>query len=498
MKPARLAATLTLFALAALAALPVSAANFCISDGDQLASALVAATSNEEGDEIRIEYGSLTITAPVPRDYRWKFDGRYEDYSLTISGGWSKGNGCASIATNSPDATVLDAQWGGPVFVADLRNGFAGVLTLRNLTFARGQVYYVAGPNGSQCYGAYGGIACATGLAVEAWSGSGAVVIDNVLITTGRVEAGVDAPIVHLWHQDGGSIKMRNSIIMGNTLGDGALTEGVKVRTRTNSVAYISNNSIFNNTVTSAEAGLTVDGTATLSNNAIANNSSVVATAYQYTAYNVSQQTLRDNHFGSRRFAGGDVWPFSEIGTTTGDAQWTQSGVRMVPNAESVLRDSGDNTPTGGIPSIDFSGNARIINTVIDRGAVEAAAVPPIGPSVTPNSPSSGSTTLVHGEEGESVSRIITFSVSGGNLGGTTTLFCDGIIGAAQVINGSQTISTGGYAGLVTVTVPITSSPVTHTVGCSATRSNGPIATYFFHYRVGPDLILSDGFETGP
>lgn len=497
MKPVRLAATLTFFALAALAALPLSAANFCISDGNQLAAALVDVAWNEEADEIRIEYGTLTSNAQAPRDYQWKFDGRHEDYSLTISGGWSKGNGCASIATNSPNATVLDAQWGGPVFVADLRNGFTGVLTLRNLTFARGQVYYVAGPNGSECRGAYDFIVCATGLAVEAWSGSGAVVIDNVLITSGRVEAGVDAPIAHLWHQDGGSIKVRNSIVMGNTLGLGAFTQGVKITTRTNSLAYISNNSIFNNTVTSAEAGLTVDGTATLSNNAVADNNSVAASASQYTAYNVSQQTLRDNHFGSKQFIGGSI-PFSEIGTTTGDAQWTQSGVRMVPNAESVLRDSGDNTPTGGIPSIDFSGNARIINGVIDRGAVEAAAVLPIGPSVTPDSPSSGSTTLVYGMDGALANRMVTFSVSGGNLGGTTTLFCDGIIGAAQVTNGSQTISTGGSAGPVTVTLPITSSPVTHTVGCSTTRSNGPIATYFFHYRVAPDLILSDGFETGP
>lgn len=497
MKPARLAATLVLFALAALAALPLSAATFCVSDGDQLASALLSATANEEGDEIRIEYGTLTITAPVPRDYRWKFDGRYEDYSLTISGGWSKGNGCASIATNSPDATVLDAQWGGPVFVADLRSEFAGVLTLRNLTFARGQVYYDTGePGGSKCRGAWELVRCATGLAVEAWSSSGAVVIDNVLITTGRVQAGVNAPIAHLWLQGGGSIKLRNSIIMGNTLGDGALTEGVKVTTMTNSVAYISNNSIFNNTVTTDEAGLTVDGTATLSNNAVADNSSVVAAAYQYTAYNALQQTLRDNHFGSRVYVGS--LPFSDIGTTTGDAQWTQSGIRMVPNAESVLRDSGDNTPTGGIPSIDFSGNARIINGVIDRGAVEAPAVLPIGPSVTPDSPSSGSTTLVYGVEGALMNRLLTFSVSGGNLGGTTTLFCDGIIGAAQVTNGNQTISTGQHGGPVTVTLPVTDSPVTHTVGCSATRSNGPVSTYFFHFLVAPDLILSDGFETGP
>ncbi|MCC6561468.1 MAG: hypothetical protein IT478_08930 [Xanthomonadales bacterium] len=265
----------------------------------------------------------------------------------------------------------------------------------------------------------------------------------------------------------------------------------------TNSLAYLSNNSIFNNSVTSEEVGLIVRNVATVSNNAVANNSSTAINAIQFSSYQAPLQTLRNNHFGSRVYRDGQ--PFSEIATTTGDAQWTQSGIRMVPNAESVLRDSGDNTPTGGIPSIDFSGNARIINGVIDRGAVEAAAVPPIGPSVTPDSPSSGSTTLVYGVDGAFANRIVTFSVSGGNLGGTTTLFCDGIIGAAQVtINGSQTISTGGSAGAVTVTLPITASPVTHTVGCSASRSNGPVSTYFLYFRVAPDQILSDGFETGP
>ncbi|MBK7143912.1 MAG: hypothetical protein IPH76_01415 [Xanthomonadales bacterium] len=104
-----------------------------------------------------------------------------------------------------------------------------------------------------------------------------------------------------------------------------------------------------------------VRNVATVSNNAVANNSSTAINAIQFSSYQAPLQTLRNNHFGSRVYRDGQ--PFSEIATTTGDAQWTQSGIRMVPNAESVLRDSGDNTPTGGIPSIDFSGNARGFET---------------------------------------------------------------------------------------------------------------------------------------
>lgn len=493
MKPARLAVTVTLFALAALAALPLHAANFCVSTGNQLNNALSQAGSNAEDDTIKIEYGTLTSNVQAPQNYQWIFDGRGEEYATTISGGWTKGNSCASIATNDPAATVLDAQWWGPTFLADLRYDFSGIFTMRNLTLARGKTF------NAPCMSGGVGIDCASGLGVEAWALIGAsVVIDNVLITTGRVEAGADSPVARLRIQGGGYLRFRNSIVMGNTLGNGDVTSGVEITALTGSILFVSNNSIFGNTVTSDEVGLIVDGVATASNNAVADNASAGASAYQFTARNVSLQTLRNNHFATRRYVGGG-YANSESGTTTGDAQWTQVGVRMVPDAESVLRDSGVNSPAGGIPSIDFSGYARIINGVIDRGAVEAAAVAPLGPSVTPSSPANGSTTVVYGSPGTTVQRTISFSTSGGTLGGTTELLCGFIVGTGQVSNnGSQTIPTGGSAGPVTVSLPITSNVQDHTVMCSAARLDGPVSTFFFHYHVAPDLILSNGFETGP
>jgi hypothetical protein len=479
------------FVLTLLAALPLHAANFCVATGNQLAAALTTAGSNDEDDIIKIEFGTLTSDTEAPQNYQWIFDGRGDEYGTTISGGWSKGNGCASIATNDPAATVLDAQYAGPVFLADLRFDFSGTFAIRNLALARGKVF------GTPCISGSVGIDCASGLGVQAWALPGAsVTIDNVLIRNGVAAAGASDEIVDVYMTGGGTLRLRNSIVMGNDLGAGANTSGVQIVASGNTIVYVTNNSIFGNTVTSDEVGLSVTGVATLSNNAVADN---VTTGddppFQFSAHSVSTMTLRSNHFANRQYVGGG-FPFSETGTTTGDAQWTQSGVRMTPNSDSVLRDSGVNSPSGGIPAIDFSGKARIINTVIDRGAVEANVAPPIGPNIVPNAPGNASTTLVYGVASNAVQRTITFSTSGGNSGGSTELLCGVTSGTAQVVaNGNQTVPTGGTAGPVTVNIPVTTTPQTHTVLCSYTRDGNTVGTYTYHFRAMADALFGNGFE---
>ncbi|MBK6726729.1 MAG: hypothetical protein IPG63_05610 [Xanthomonadales bacterium] len=60
---------LVLFALllVATAAQQATAATYCVATGNQLAAALTSATWNEEADEIKIEYGTLTSNAQAPR-----------------------------------------------------------------------------------------------------------------------------------------------------------------------------------------------------------------------------------------------------------------------------------------------------------------------------------------------------------------------------------------------------------------------------------------------
>lgn len=469
--------------------MPLYAATFCVSTGNALNTALAQAGANSEDDVIKIEYGTLTSNTHAPQNYQWDFNGSGDEYQTTISGGWSKGNGCASLATNDPQATVLDAQWQGPVFVANLRYDFGGSFTLRNLTLARGKLFT------SDCFSGNVGIDCASGLGVYMWGVTGAsVTVENILITTGVAASGAHGSIADLSVTGTGTLKFRNAIVALNDLSGSAMAEGVSIQTTGTAIAYIANNSIFQNSVTSTKSGLHVDVVGTISNNAIADNTST-ANAVQFFADDAVGITLVNNHFQTRSYNG--TFPFSETGTTTGDAQWTQSGIRMIPNADSVLRDSGVNAPSGGIPAIDFSGYARIVSGTIDRGAVEAPAIPPLGPSVAPTTPSDGSTTVVTGMVGNSVTANIIFVVSGGTTGGSTQLQCAITSGPGQITGGGdQTIATGGNATAVSLSFPVTVADQVAHVFCLASRSNGGFQSYGFDFQVvNSDVIFQNGFE---
>lgn len=467
--------------LAAAAVSPLHAANFCVSTGEQLYDALATATVNGQPDEIRIEYGTLTnISAPL-LEPRWVVDVT-DNSNLVLSGGWTKGNNCASLATESPEATVLDAQYWSPVLEVRPSLGFNAAIMIRNLTLARGKL--------KNCYpGCFAGL----WVNVEALP-SASVTVDNVLVRHSQVEAGKNADVAAFTMTGGGTLRLRNSIFMGNDLSAGDQTAGVSVHVDSNTVAYVTNNTIFGNTVTLEHAGLSAEGNVTLSNNAIADNTSTGASPIQFSAYNVSMMTLRNNHFATREYIGG--FPIAESGTTTGDAQWTQVGVKMVPNTESVLRDSGLNNPSGGIPGIDFSGQNRIINDVIDRGAVEALPEPPLGPLVFPSSPTNGSTTVVYGEPNTWTERTITFWSGGGTLNGYTFVKCTATAGLVQILtHANQYVYTGSTADDVLINLPTFTSPMLHTVTCTAQRLNGPLSTYVLHFQTVADGVFKNGFE---
>jgi hypothetical protein len=479
-----------ILSLLVLAISDVQAEVFCVSTGNNLNIAMNSARINGQDDEIKVTTGTHITDYHAPEGPQWnqtQFGASEDegDKDLTISGGWSTGNNCATQTMN-PSATVLDARLWGPVFSLqlgfDADTPFAGNFTLSNMTLNRGKGFSPGQTTGVDVYGF---------LAAPA-----SVVLDNLHAVNGQSTFGLTQAI-NINLGGSGSIRLRNSIISLNSL-SGATSFPVLVRPLHNVSAFVSNNSIFANSGTDTAAGLKVVGIATVSNNAVADNTSSANPDYEFYSDAPSALTLVKNHFATKSFANGT--PFSETDTTTGNAFWAPLGVERIPLEASALRDSGDNTPAGGALAIDFRGNPRVVNTTIDRGASEAPAStdPAQGPIVVDNTPVKGSTTWLFGEPGETAFGEITFSVSGGEAGGLTLIEC-------QVTNGtvligaypSQWVATGQSAEPVLIGFDNVSDTVqTGVILCLFTRSGlagSSFAAYTFKGAL--QTIFEDGFE---
>lgn len=458
-----------------LGSVPAHAATFCAATGAQLASHLNTAASNGQDDVIKIEARTLTGTSNGSGEPRWQYHVQASDEatSLTISGGWSLGNNCASQISTSPQDTALDAAFSGRALAFSLMPEveFSGDVVVRNLTITRAST-------------GVSSIGAAFNWGVTGVVGS-SLLLENILVVASNV-TGSGSSAVHISHDGSGSAKARNLIVYGNTTTTGA---PVAVTATGTAYAVLSNASIFDNSNASTAAGLNAFGVVTLANNAVADNTSSVSTHYQaYSAVGTSL-TLRNNHFGTKLFTGGVS---SESGTTTGNALWTQVGSIIIPDANSPLRDSGLNSPTGGLATTDFNGDARIVNGTVDRGAIEAAPVPPVGPYVVPAAPTNNSTSSIPGgKSGDSKYVSLTFTVSGGTNGGTTALVCTTTAGTvSQIQSGTQTIAIGANVNPVRVYFTLTVSPQTGTVQCTATPQGGVPSTYTYHFNAPAGAVL--------
>lgn len=348
------------------------AAQFCVTTGNQLQTALNTAASNDQDDVIKVVRGTLTSNMNAPQDYQWRyfFVSGDADNALVISGGWSSGDNCQVPNTLDPSQTVLDAQHIGGVLNVQPHTNSGGIdllgdISISNLTFTRGT-----------SYGGHVGASAGVRIYVPNATTSASLIFDNNLVIAGA-SASTGVSITDLYIGGGGFLRVRNNIFHANNLTHSSTT-GVSVRTSGAAVAFVNNNTIYDNTVASSRPGLITNGVMTLSNNAIGDNNSSTAipqSTYQFFAQDASPLTLRNNHFQTMAFAGGTL-PAIQTGTTTGVPQWTQFGSRMVPDAVSQLRNSGLNNPSGGLPSIDFSGSARVVDGTVDRGAVEAPSIP--------------------------------------------------------------------------------------------------------------------------
>lgn len=345
-----------------------SAKLFCVSTGNQLSSAMEEAAFNSQDDEIRIGIGTLTRSGASGGVPRWEYSiglGNGDTrYGLTVSGGWSDCN------TQVADAqlTVLDAQLQGNAMNLALYAG-QGTIQISNLTITRGI------DNGTTTH------VDAANLNIYEPYSSATVVLDRLIIIAGSTSIDGSAGGIYIRSAGDGSQRptftLRNSVIAFNTTpGRG----GVYINMNYAAVSVV-NNSIHSNVGSNASQGdnvglglLNFQGNSYVSNNVMYNNRNSQNGKYDFR--NIDGNTyLRSNHFGTATMT---VAPLLNLNTTTGDPQWTLTGIYPVPNASSPLRDSGYNTPVGGLGPVDAAGNARVINNTVDRGAVEADPAQPM------------------------------------------------------------------------------------------------------------------------
>jgi hypothetical protein len=467
----------------------VHAAVFCVSSGNALGDAMATARGNGEHDEIRVTTGTHTsnLRAPqAPQFFLQLYLETDSDKNLTISGGWSTGDSCATQTLN-PSHTVLDALYFGPVFNIEfgdlISSAYTGTFTLKNMTLNRGKAFNPLQSTGIAVFGRI--------------TAPGSVALDNLHVVNGTSTTSDDFAVA-MQFRGTGSMRFRNSIVSFNSL-TGSNSGPVLINPLESTVAYISNNSIFANSGTSAAAGLLFRGGAgTVTNNAVADNTSTANPSYQFYSDAASGLTLTKNHFGSKAFP--NEAPFLETDTTTGNALWSGLGVERIPQDVSPLRDSGNNAPLGGALAIDFRGNPRVVNTTIDRGASEAplSGIPSEGPIVTDNLPVKGSTTWLYGDAGQSAFGEITFSASGGGVGGLTLIECQVVLGTVLIgDNLSQYVATGQSALPMLVGFDNLSTEVqAGLIFCSFQRSGVAGTTNAaYNFRGSLNTLFKDGFD---
>lgn len=343
------------FAFSAMIATPTQAAMFCVSTGDQLQSALDAASSNSQDDEIRIVVGTLTRAALLPTPERWRFDPVDEPFALTVSGGWSSGNTCAT-QTQNPQLTVLDGGWAGPVLdliATDSNDAF--MLIWRNMTLTRG-----LSDQHSDTY--------AAGITVRMGSNAAAsITLEQLIVVAGsalvgNTHSGIKSNV------SSGTFRLRNCIVAENT----GIYASVAIQQFGTGVVYANNNSVFNNEATSptlTSAGVALSGAINFANNVVAGNTRAGQSADMMLITSNSGIVFRNNHFGGQLI--GELQPSINDQTSYGDPGWDIVGIIPGPLAGSPLINSGRNSALGGVGSLDVQGATRTQQGTVDRGAVE-------------------------------------------------------------------------------------------------------------------------------
>ncbi|MGE4070305.1 MAG: choice-of-anchor Q domain-containing protein [Lysobacterales bacterium] len=467
------------------------AATYCVASGDELAAAFADAESVNEDSVVRLRAGRMTTLAGPIGGVSWRFRYHYRRFSMNISGGW---NSTCTSQTLDPTLTVLDGRNASQVLSIDDREynwanlfgPFGSAISISNLTLDKGRSI---NPQAQ-------GVLSALNIEVLSAFPTATVVVENVIIKGNTTEL-ANSGVAKITLAGGGLALFRNNVVYSNNMSGGSGSSVVEVVAANDALAFVTNNSIFGNVVAGPVSGLRASGRVRVSNNVIVENSSTTSSnAIQFYSADASELRIINNHFGSFTYFG---TPFTISGTTTGPALWSGSAPFRVPDTNSPLRDSGSNSEIYGPVVTDVRGLPRVVNTVVDRGAVEAQPPANTGPIISALQPDVGSTTTLPATSGSTQTTRVFFLTQSGNGTARTTMNCSVTAGnGAVTVRETQQVSNGGLALPVDVALdnPVAGNGnVTATLECDVYRENANVYTLTYYFVVADPRLFRNGFE---
>jgi len=403
------------------------AADMCVDPGGtgthtSLNSALGAASISGTDDTVRVVQGV--------------YKGMFGYYSTTgnsigVYGGYVPGTGCTERSLD-PANTVLDAENEGSGSVIDFRHTNGGDITLEGFTVQHGTGSLPGGVRiqSLASSGTSGDVTLTNNIikdntATSDWGGvfaysqaspsgnAGDVTLTNNIITGNTATSSYGGVYARSIATSGtaGDVTLANNIITGNTAA--SYYGGVYAYSDTNSgtagTVTLTNNIVAGN-IADSESGIYAvsnpgtsgtSGTVTITNNTITGNSSTGASGYAgglflRTISNNTVNCFNNIIWNNTAATGGDIFFLDTLGFAMGynnnytvmSGSWDsgESNIDVDPEfidpdhgdfrlrSSSGCKDVGNNTAPA-IPSNDFEGDTRIIDSTVDIGADEISVV---------------------------------------------------------------------------------------------------------------------------